>query len=257
MPGLVMKISETVAARCGGCSEGSLLQRSEGRDCCAERPGLFARRSRRRRRRRSEFISEAQRYSPGALRAIARQIREAGITRIEGGVIGDDDLFDDNGFGNGWTLDNLPYGFAAAVSALEYNEGSVDLVIHAGAASGDPVTIHLRTDGSGLRIDNRLRTVAESGTGRLTLPAPARVLSRSLCRVRFRRRPHRLPRTASVDNPPHFLCRRSVDAADSRGRRGQRRRRRHRRFSGETRPERCAHARFAYIAAPPATSRRR
>ena len=84
--------------------------------------------------------------TPGALRAIARQIRDAGITRIEGGVIGDDDLFEDNGFGNGWTLDNLPYGFAAAVSALEYNEGSVDLVIHAGAASGDPVTIQVRPE---------------------------------------------------------------------------------------------------------------
>ena len=81
---------------------------------------------------------------PGALRAIARQLRDAGITRIEGGVIGDDDFFDDNGFGDGWTLDNLPYGYAAAVSALEYNEGSVDLVIRAGAAAGDPVTIQVR-----------------------------------------------------------------------------------------------------------------
>ena len=44
---------------------------------------------------------------------MARQTREAGITRIEGGIIGDDDLFDDRGIGNGWTLDNLPYGYSA------------------------------------------------------------------------------------------------------------------------------------------------
>ena len=50
---------------------------------------------------------------PGTLRAMARQMREAGITRIEGGIIGDDDLFDDDGIGDGWTLDNLPYGYAA------------------------------------------------------------------------------------------------------------------------------------------------
>ena len=56
---------------------------------------------------------------PGVLRTLARQVREAGITRIEGGIIGHDDLFDDDGFGDGWTLDNLPYGYAAAVSALE------------------------------------------------------------------------------------------------------------------------------------------
>ncbi len=33
--------------------------------------------------------------TPGTLRTIARQVREAGITRVEGGVIGHDDLFDD------------------------------------------------------------------------------------------------------------------------------------------------------------------
>ena len=117
--------------------------------------------------------------TPGALRALARQVRDAGITRIEGGVIGHDDLFDDNGFGDGWTLDNLPYGYAAAVSALEYNEGSVDLVIRAGAAAGDPVAIQVRPDGSGLHIDNRLVTVAETGAGRLTLqrlPGSSRVV---------------------------------------------------------------------------------
>ncbi|HEY0284666.1 MAG TPA: D-alanyl-D-alanine carboxypeptidase, partial [Vicinamibacterales bacterium] len=86
----------------------------------------------------------------GGLRALARQVRDTGITRIEGGIIGDDDFFDDNGFGAGWTLDNLPYGYAAAVSALEYNEGSVDLVIRAGVAAGDAVAIQVRPDGGGL-----------------------------------------------------------------------------------------------------------
>ena len=32
--------------------------------------------------------------------------------RIEGGVIGTTTFFDDNGFGDGWTLDNLPYGYS-------------------------------------------------------------------------------------------------------------------------------------------------
>ena len=142
--------------------------------------------------------------TPGTLGILARQVREAGITRIEGGVIGHDDLFDDNGFGDGWTLDNLPYGYAAAVSALEYNEGSVDLVIRAGAAAGDPVVIQVRPDGGGLHIDNRLVTVAESGTGRLTLtrlPGSSRVVVQGQI-------PAKAPpfvRTASVDNPTAFF----------------------------------------------------
>ena len=142
--------------------------------------------------------------TPGTLRTLARQVREAGITRVEGGIIGHDDLFDDNGFGDGWTLDNLPYGYAAAASALEYNEGSVDLVIRAGDAAGDPVVIEVRPEGGGLQIDNKLVTVAESGTGMLTLkrlPGSPRVIVQGQI-------PAKAPpfvRTASVDNPTAFF----------------------------------------------------
>jgi D-alanyl-D-alanine carboxypeptidase/D-alanyl-D-alanine-endopeptidase (penicillin-binding protein 4) len=141
---------------------------------------------------------------PGILRGLARQVREAGITRVEGGIIGHDDLFDDNGFGDGWTLDNLPYGYAAAVSALEYNEGSVDLVIHAGAAAGEPVVIEVRPEGGGLQIDNKLVTVAESGTGMLTLkrrPGSPRVVIHG--QIPAKAQP--FVRTASVDNPTAFF----------------------------------------------------
>ena len=143
--------------------------------------------------------------NPGTLRQIARQLRALGLTRIEGGIIGDDDLFGDTGYGDGWTLDNLPYGYSAAVSALEYNEGSVDLVIRAGAAAGDPVLIQVRPDGSGLHVDNQLVTVAETGTGRLTLhrlPGSSNVVVRGQI-------PAKAPafaRTASVDNPSRFFA---------------------------------------------------
>lgn len=142
--------------------------------------------------------------APGTLKALARQLRDAGLARIDGGVIGDDDRFDDNGFGAGWTLDNLPYGYSAAVSALEYNEGSVDLVIRAGAAAGDPVAIQVRPDGSGLQIDNRLVTVTEADAGRLTLhrmPGSSRVVVQG--QIPAKSAP--FARTASVDNPTQFF----------------------------------------------------
>jgi D-alanyl-D-alanine carboxypeptidase/D-alanyl-D-alanine-endopeptidase (penicillin-binding protein 4) len=141
--------------------------------------------------------------TPGTLRAIARRVREAGIMQIEGGVIGHDDLFDE-GYGDGWTLDNLPYGYAAGVSALEYNEGSVDLVVRAGAAAGEPVAVEVRPEGSGMVVDNRLTTVAEAGAGRLTLkrlPGSSRVTIDGQI-------PAKTPpfvRTASVDNPTAFF----------------------------------------------------
>jgi D-alanyl-D-alanine carboxypeptidase/D-alanyl-D-alanine-endopeptidase (penicillin-binding protein 4) len=143
--------------------------------------------------------------TPGALRAIARQVREAGITRIEGGIIGDDDLFDDRGIGDGWTLDNLPYGYSAPISALEYNEGSADLLIRAGAQEGDPVTIQVRPDGADLQVENKLVTVTESGNGALTLqrlPGSSRVLVQG--QIPAKAAP--FVRTASVDNPTRFFA---------------------------------------------------
>ena len=141
---------------------------------------------------------------PGALHAMARRVREAGIVRIEGGIIGDDDLFTDNELGDGWTLDNLPYGYAAGVSALEYNEGSVDLIIQAGAEAGDPVGIQVRPGGSGLQIDNRLVTVPESGTGRLTLQRFPRS-SRLIVTGQIPAKAASFARTASIDNPTAFF----------------------------------------------------
>jgi D-alanyl-D-alanine carboxypeptidase/D-alanyl-D-alanine-endopeptidase (penicillin-binding protein 4) len=98
-----------------------------------------------------------------------------------------------------------PYGYAAAVSALEYNEGSVDLVIHAGATAGDPVAIQVRPDGSGLHVDNRLVTVAESGTGALRLrrlPGSSRLVVEG--QIPAKAAP--FVRTASVDNPTGFFA---------------------------------------------------
>jgi D-alanyl-D-alanine carboxypeptidase/D-alanyl-D-alanine-endopeptidase (penicillin-binding protein 4) len=141
----------------------------------------------------------------GIMRALAQQVREAGVRQIEGRVLGDDDAFEDQAFGDGWSWDNLPYGYAAPTSALEYNEGSVDLVIKAGAAAGDAVDIQLRPEGSGLELDNRLVTVAESGTGALTmerLPGSSHLIVRG--QIPAKTTP--FVRTASVDNPTQFFA---------------------------------------------------
>ena len=185
---------------------------------------------------------------PGALRTLARQVREAGVTRIEGGIIGHDDLFDDKGLGDGWTLDNLPYGYSAPVSALMYNEGSVDLVIRAGAAEGDPVVIQVRPEGSDLQVDNRLVTVAETGTGALTLqrlPGSSRVTVHG--QIPAKAAPfvtHRLGRQSDE------ILRVGVSPRPGRRRcRGRGRGRGHRRFHLEARSRPGAYARDTPLAA--------
>jgi D-alanyl-D-alanine carboxypeptidase/D-alanyl-D-alanine-endopeptidase (penicillin-binding protein 4) len=140
----------------------------------------------------------------GILQSMAQQLRDAGVHQIDGRIIGDADAFGGSPLGDGWAWDNLPYGYSAPVSALEYNEGSVDLVIRAGAAAGDPVAIQVRPEGSGLDLDNRLVTVADTGSGTLTLerlPGSPHLVVRG--QIPARAAP--FVRTASVDNPTQFF----------------------------------------------------
>ena len=48
----------------------------------------------------------------------AGALRAAGIARVEGRIVGDDQLFDDEGIGPGWAWDYLQYGYAAPVKGV-------------------------------------------------------------------------------------------------------------------------------------------
>lgn len=149
-------------------------------------------------------------------RDFADALRTAGITTIEGRIIGDDDLFGDEGLGAGWAWDYLAYGYAAPSGALQYNESTVELTARAGAAPGDPVAIDVRPPGSGLAVANRA-TTAPAGTdvtlelrrlpGRETLEVTGQVPADA----------GPLTRLASVDNPTAFFVRALRAALTERG----------------------------------------
>ncbi len=89
----------------------------------------------------------------------ARALREAGIQRIDGRIVGDDQAFDDEGLGAGWAWDYLQYGYAAPSGALQYNEDVAELTVQPGAAAGDAAIVRL-SPGSGLRVLNHATTGA-------------------------------------------------------------------------------------------------
>src|SRR4029077_8096494 len=90
----------------------------------------------------------------------ATELKTAGIRSIQGRIIGDDNLFDDDGFGLGWAGDDMARSFSASVSALQFNEGSVQLKIAPGRSIGSKAAITVVPDYSGLTISNRLTTGA-------------------------------------------------------------------------------------------------
>ncbi len=89
----------------------------------------------------------------------ANALKSAGITRIDGAIVGDDNAFDEQGLGAGWSWDYLQYGYAAPVGALEFNENVAGLTVRPGAKEGDPVLLDL-APGSGLQVVNHAYTAA-------------------------------------------------------------------------------------------------
>jgi D-alanyl-D-alanine carboxypeptidase/D-alanyl-D-alanine-endopeptidase (penicillin-binding protein 4) len=93
------------------------------------------------------------------LDAWAAALRAAGIARIDGRIVGDDQLFDDEGIGPGWAWDYLQYGYAAPVGALQFNENLATLTVRPAAREGDPAIVTL-TGGAGLTTITRVSTAA-------------------------------------------------------------------------------------------------
>lgn len=68
------------------------------------------------------------------LRTWADSLRAHGVTRISGGVVGLDDVFDDVPLGRGWAWDDAGDSYSAEVGGLELNEGFV--TVHVVPAPG-------------------------------------------------------------------------------------------------------------------------
>ena len=88
-----------------------------------------------------------------------RALQAAGISSIEGRIIGNNQAFDDEGIGAGWSWDYLQYGYAAPVGALEYNENNATLTISPGGQDGATPVVSL-SPGSGLSLLNHTTTGA-------------------------------------------------------------------------------------------------
>jgi D-alanyl-D-alanine carboxypeptidase/D-alanyl-D-alanine-endopeptidase (penicillin-binding protein 4) len=105
-------------------------------------------------------------------------LQSRGIRAVNGRVIGDDNAFEEPGWGIGWSWDDLQYGYGAAAAALQYNEGQVDITIGPGLASGAPAIVFTSPPGHGMHVVNGATTIAADGETRVgidRLPAANRL----------------------------------------------------------------------------------
>ena len=146
----------------------------------------------------------------------AERLKMLGVRVIRGRVIGDDNTFDDEELGFGWSWDDLPDDYAAGVSALQFNENAARITVNPGPHAGDGASVDLAPVGTGLEIDNRLRTGPPDTAASIAvrrLPGSPRLELRGSI-------PAGAPpatRVVSVDNPTLFAVTALRDAFVARG----------------------------------------
>lgn len=151
-----------------------------------------------------------------SMSAWADQLWNAGIHTVDGRLIGDDNAFDDEGVGAGWSWDDLAYGYAAPVGALAFDENAVELAIRSGAVAGSLGEIALRPVDGGLVVDNHLMTSPPNGASVLDLrraPGSAHLTVRGAVPVGT----PEFVRTVSIDNPTDFFLAALQRALNARG----------------------------------------
>lgn len=132
----------------------------------------------------------------------ADALRKAGITRIDGRLVGDDSAFDDEGWGPGWSWDYLSAGYAAPSGALNYNENVALVRVTASSAPSSAATVVLTPPGHLLDLINRVTTGPAGSATTLTVsrrPGSATLLVAGSVPAGS----GELIRTAAVDNPTH------------------------------------------------------
>jgi D-alanyl-D-alanine carboxypeptidase/D-alanyl-D-alanine-endopeptidase (penicillin-binding protein 4) len=142
--------------------------------------------------------------APRVLDDWAGRLAALGITHVDGRLIGDDDVLPDQALGTGWAWDDLAFGFATPVGALQFHEGAAQVVITAGPRPDTPATMRIEPASTELTLTGQVMT-----TGPET---PAAVFSRRRPFSRTLEVTGTVPRTGrdyvrtvSIDNPTRAL----------------------------------------------------
>jgi len=63
------------------------------------------------------------------LELLAQQVVQAGVRTVDGSVVGDDIFFLHQPYGSAWAWDDLQWAYGAPVSALSFNENTIELTL--------------------------------------------------------------------------------------------------------------------------------
>lgn len=93
----------------------------------------------------------------------ARDLRDRGVRRVTGDLVGDASYFEREPVAPGWEEGNLLWWYGARVSALSFNDNVVVIEVRPGGSVGATSEVEFVPRTSGLSVVNRVQTVGRRG----------------------------------------------------------------------------------------------
>jgi D-alanyl-D-alanine carboxypeptidase/D-alanyl-D-alanine-endopeptidase (penicillin-binding protein 4) len=106
------------------------------------------------------------------LAQMAKLVAAKGIRQITGNVAVNDAFLSGSRWGEGWAVDTLTDSYAPEISALEVNEGCVDVSVGGGAVPGDAASVETNPPGGYVSVQNDCVTVQSGVTPNVTISRP-------------------------------------------------------------------------------------
>lgn len=147
------------------------------------------------------------------LQQLARQVEESGVRTVEGSVVGDDSYFIHEPFGMSWGWDDLQWPYGAPVSALSFNDNTVELKL-----APDPGAPNAAAEWSPnieyYTLDNTITPAAQGETPHPGLDrSPGSMMVRAFGTIA----PQGFHEGLAVDDPAAFTAAAFKEALRSRG----------------------------------------
>ncbi|MBA2627059.1 MAG: D-alanyl-D-alanine carboxypeptidase/D-alanyl-D-alanine-endopeptidase [Gemmatimonadales bacterium] len=97
------------------------------------------------------------------IRQLADSLRARGIRTVDGNIVGDGSYFSGELVRDGWNAYDLNWWYAAPVSALGFNDNSIDIAWRPGAVTGAPAVLSFKPDFGDVTLENRTQTAPAGG----------------------------------------------------------------------------------------------
>jgi D-alanyl-D-alanine carboxypeptidase/D-alanyl-D-alanine-endopeptidase (penicillin-binding protein 4) len=150
------------------------------------------------------------------LEDLADQVVQSGIKKIDGNIIGDDQLFPREPYPEDWAIDDMVWGYGAPVSALTINDNQLKVTVSPGAKEGDFGTVVFDPPIPYYTVDNYAQTGKPGSASSIDFARePGSMTLRVTGRIAVDSKPD--VEEVAIANPPVFAAKAFKQILESKG----------------------------------------